>query len=98
MNTHVDFYFDFISPYSYLAWTQLPALCARHGVVLRPRPVLFAGLLQHWGQLGPAEIKPKREFLWKDTHRIAARWGVPFSLPLYLLDFEKTPFILFVFI
>ena len=77
----VDFYFDFISPYAYLAWTQLPALCAARGVQLRYRPILFAGLLNHWGQRGPAEIAPKREFLWKDTHRQAARLGVPFSLP-----------------
>jgi 2-hydroxychromene-2-carboxylate isomerase len=77
----VDFYFDFISPYAYLAWTQLPALCARHGVQLRYKPILFAGLLNHWGQRGPAEIAPKREFLWKDTHRMASRLKVPFSLP-----------------
>jgi 2-hydroxychromene-2-carboxylate isomerase len=77
----VTFYFDFISPYAYLASTQLSALCARVGAELIHQPVLFAGLLKHWGQLGPAEIPAKREFLWKDTHRIAARWGVPFVLP-----------------
>jgi 2-hydroxychromene-2-carboxylate isomerase len=77
----VDFYFDFISPYAYLAWTQLPALCAARGVQLRYKPILFAGLLNHWGQRGPAEITPKREFLWKDSYRQAARLKVPFSLP-----------------
>jgi 2-hydroxychromene-2-carboxylate isomerase len=77
----VDFYFDFISPYAYLAWTQLPALCSARSIQLRYKPILFAGLLNHWGQRGPAEITPKREFLWKDSHRQAARLKVPFSLP-----------------
>ena len=52
----LDFYFDFISPYAYLAFTQLPALRQRTGAVIRYQPVLFAGLLGAHGQLGPAEI------------------------------------------
>lgn len=52
-----DWYFDFISPFAYLQFVRLGELA---GARLRLRPVLFAGLLQHWGQLGPAEIPAKR--------------------------------------
>jgi 2-hydroxychromene-2-carboxylate isomerase len=44
----VRFYFDYVSPNAYLAWTQLPALAERHGAVIEPVPVLFAGLLEAW--------------------------------------------------
>jgi 2-hydroxychromene-2-carboxylate isomerase len=54
----IDWYFDFVSPFSYL---QLRRLLARPlDAELRCHPVLLAGLLNHWGQLGPAEISPKR--------------------------------------
>lgn len=66
MSEGLDWYFDFISPFSYLQWRLLrrdhPALARR----LQPRPVLLAGLLNHWGQLGPAELPGKR----KHTYRM----------------------------
>lgn len=81
----LDFYFDFISPYAYLAWanprTGPRALAARHGLALTLRPVLFAGLLEHWGQLGPAEIPAKRAFLVRDVLRHAARESIPLVYP-----------------
>lgn len=81
----LDFYFDFISPYAYLAWanprTGPRALAARHRVALSIHPILFAGLLQKWGQLGPAEIPPKRAFLVKDVMRHAAREAIPIAFP-----------------
>ncbi len=81
----LDFYFDFISPYAYLAWanprTGPRALAARHGQSLAIHPVLFAGLLARWGQLGPAEIPPKRAFLVKDVMRHAALESIPVAFP-----------------
>ncbi|MGF1465777.1 MAG: 2-hydroxychromene-2-carboxylate isomerase [Sandaracinaceae bacterium] len=74
----LDFYFDFISPYPVLAWAPLQALVdARPGVEVRLRPILFAGLLDRWGQLGPAEIAPKREWTFRDVLRQAALRGTP---------------------
>jgi 2-hydroxychromene-2-carboxylate isomerase len=70
----VDFYFDYLSPYAYLAWLCLPEVTEPRGVEIVPRPVLFAGLLNHWGQLGPAEIPPKGQHVGKDTRRFAARY------------------------
>jgi 2-hydroxychromene-2-carboxylate isomerase len=79
--SELAFYFDFISPYAYLGWTQIDALAARYGRTVRPIPVLFAALLGHSGTLGPAEIPLKRAYLYKDTKRLAATFGVPFAPP-----------------
>lgn len=78
---HLDFYFDFISPYAYLAWRRLRTLSERDGFEVRAHPVLFAGLLKHWGQLGPAEIPPKRAFTFRDVFRFAARHSIPMTFP-----------------
>ena len=53
-----DWYFDFVSPYSYLCLHRLAELASE--VTIAYRPVLFAGLLNHWGQKGPVEIPAKR--------------------------------------
>jgi len=75
------FHFDFISPYAYLAWTQIHALAARHGRGVQPVPTLLAPLLAHGGTKGPAEIPAKRAYLVLDTVRIAQHLGVPFAPP-----------------
>lgn len=73
---HVDFWFDFISPYAFFAWLRIRDLAAAHGASLTLRPVLFAGLLEHHGQLGPAEIPSKREHTFKDVARYAVLHGI----------------------
>jgi len=75
------FYFDYISPYAYLAWTQMPALAARHGRTLEPVPVLFAGLLNALGTKGPAEVPPKRLYVFKNVFRLAHGLSVPVAPP-----------------
>lgn len=75
------FYFDFISHNAYLAWTQIFDLAARHGMEVTPIPVLFAGLLQQYGQLGPAEVPPKLKWMTRDVLRKATRLGVPLKPP-----------------
>ncbi len=75
------FFLDYISPYAYLAWTRLPALAARHGRTVEPVPVLLAGLLNETGNIGPAEVAPKRVYIFKQTVRIAHDFGVPFAPP-----------------
>src|SRR5580700_6920676 len=77
----ITFYFDFISPYAYLAWTQIHALAARHECEVVPKPILFAALLDANGQKGPAEIPNKRIYTFKDVVRSAARLGVPLAAP-----------------
>ena len=77
--TRVTWYFDFISPYAYLSLHTLDALPG--SVVIEYRPVLFAGLLKHWGQKGPAEIPPKRVWTYRECVWLAQRQHVPFRLP-----------------
>ena len=77
--SEVTWYFDFVSPYSYFALQSLHRLPAGVSVVLQP--VLFAGLLNHWGQKGPAEIEPKRVWTYRSCVWIAQREGWPFRLP-----------------
>jgi len=77
----LQFYFDFISPYAYLAWTQIHALAERHGAEVEPIPTLFAALLNAHGHKGPAEIPPKRVYVFKDAYRKAHALGVPIAAP-----------------
>lgn len=79
----VDWYFDFISPYSYLAFEALPrALAAiEPAPAIRYRPVLFAGLLNHWGHVGPAEVPPKRRFTYEHCAWLADRHGIAMRAP-----------------
>jgi len=75
----IDWYFDFISPFSYLASERLERL--PDGVELRARPILFAGLLQHWDTRGPAEIEPMRRFTFRHIRWLADRDGIDLELP-----------------
>ena len=75
------FCLDFISPYAYLGWTQIHALAARQGRRVEPVPVLFAAMLDHWGHRGPAEIPPKRLYVFKDVLRTAHVLGLPLEPP-----------------
>ncbi len=75
----IDWYFDFISPFSYLASASLERL--PEGVELRARPILFASLLQHWDTLGPAEIEPMRRFTFRHIRWLADRDGIELELP-----------------
>lgn len=79
----IDFYFDYLSPFAYLGSLAIPPVCERHGAELRLRPVLFAGLLNHWGQRGPAEIPPKALHAFRACLRHARKHGIPFHAPRY---------------
>jgi 2-hydroxychromene-2-carboxylate isomerase len=81
MPAPVEFWFDFISPFAYLAWQRIHPLAQAHGRSVTYRPTLFAGLLDHWGQLGPAEIPPKRVYIFKQVLRRAHALGVPLQPP-----------------
>lgn len=79
--TPIDFYFDPISPYAYLAFERLPQALEGCSYVVNYRPVLFAGMLKHWGQKGPAEIGPKRDWTMRQIAWIAHRHGIGLQLP-----------------
>lgn len=75
----VDWYFDFISPFSYLAFERLGTLGP--DVDISFKPVLFAGLLAHWGNKGPAEIVPKRTWTFEHCAWLAHKHGIPMTMP-----------------
>ena len=77
--TEIKWYFDFISPFAYLQMAQFSHL--PKNIKLKPIPVVFGGLLAHWGQLGPAEISPKRKFVYRFFQWKAVSLGVPFKMP-----------------
>jgi 2-hydroxychromene-2-carboxylate isomerase len=74
----VDFYFDFGSPAAYLAYTQLPQICADAGAVLAWKPMLLGGVFQATGNRSPAEVPAKGPYMNVDLQRYARRYGVPF--------------------
>ena len=75
----VDWYFDFVSPFAYLASEQLALLGPKTRI--RYRPVLFAALLDANGHKGPAEIARKRVFTYRFAVWQARRLGIPFRMP-----------------
>jgi len=77
------FYFDYISNNAYLAWEQLLPLAKKYDVTVTPVAVLFAGLLEAHGQLGPAEVAPKSRWMVKNCLRKAAALGIPMNPPAY---------------
>jgi 2-hydroxychromene-2-carboxylate isomerase len=77
----ITFYLDFISPYAYLAFEQLPQALQGLGYSVDYKPLLFAGLLKHHGQLGPAEIQPKRDWTYRQVLWLAHIHGIPLQMP-----------------
>ncbi|KAI9034058.1 thioredoxin-like protein [Hyaloraphidium curvatum] len=77
----VDFFFDYLSPFAYLAYFQLKDLRAQfqreqgRTFEFNLVPVVFGKLLDYWGNVGPAEVPSKRLWLAFDTRRFArVRW------------------------
>lgn len=77
----IDVYLDFISPYAHLAFFKLPEHLMGHSVSVHYHPVLFAGMLKHHGQLGPAEIAPKRDWTYRQVLWLAQQHGMALRMP-----------------
>lgn len=77
----LNFYFDFLSPFSYFAWMKLQTLAPELGLKVNYKPVALGPLLNHWQIKGPGEVTPKREFLLKQCLRYAAKNDFPFTTP-----------------
>ena len=76
------FWFDPISPFAYLAFERLPQVLAGRSYEVQYRPVLFAGLLKHWGHKGPAEIEPKRAWTFRHVAWLAQHHGISLQAPV----------------
>ena len=72
-----EFFFDFGSPTAYLAWTQLPGICAAAGADLAYRPMLLGGVFQATGNSSPISVPAKGKYMLADMARFARRYRVP---------------------
>ena len=79
----IDFYFDYISPFAHFAWRNITSLAKRYDYQIHAHPVVFGKLLDNWGQLGPAEITPKRKWLHQYCLRYAALNGFAYNPPKF---------------
>jgi len=87
MSASVDFYYDYGSPTAYLAWTQLPSICADHVAELTLKPVLLGGIFKATGNDTPVRIEPKGAWLFDDIRRYARRYGVRFEMnPHFIIN------------
>ncbi len=89
MKKPLEFYFDFLSPYSYLAFQNIlndKNFFEQHNVEVVFYPVTIATIIHHYKTLGPGEILPKRNFLFRDLLRHTKIHGIPFKTP------KKLPF------
>lgn len=82
----VRFHFDFVSPYSYVAWTQVHALGERIGRAIEPVPFFLGGVPKAVGSPAPAFNPPKARYILKDCARKARVGGVPFEPPAAVDD------------
>ncbi len=77
----LEFFFDVVSPYSYLASTQLDALAARTGAEVVWRPFFLGGVMKAVGNVPPASLPARAPYLFRDLMRWGRLYGVPISLP-----------------
>lgn len=79
MSKTVEFFYDFGSPASYLAYKRLPALAAEAGAAIVWRPMLLGGVFKATGNASPVTVPAKGRWMSADLQRWAARHGVPFA-------------------
>ena len=77
----ITFYLDFISPYAYLAFEELPQALEGLSYGVTYKPIMFAALLKHLGTLGPAEIPGKREWTYRQVQWLGHSKGIPLDMP-----------------
>ena len=77
----MEFFYDFVSPYSYLASTRVEVEARRAGGEVRFRPFLLGGVFKATGNRSPLETPSKLKHMWVDLQRWARRLSVPLALP-----------------
>ena len=79
--SRVEFFYDLVSPYSYLAYGRAVEVCQERGAELTLRPMLLGALHNAVGLQAPIEVKPKGRYQLKDIHRWADYYGIPLRFP-----------------
>jgi 2-hydroxychromene-2-carboxylate isomerase len=78
----ITFYLDFISPYAFIAFEELPLALQGLSYSVTYKPLMFAGLLRHYGTMGPAEIPGKREWTYRQVQWLAHSKGIALDMPV----------------
>ena len=76
----LEFHFDFGSPTTYLAYTQVPRIASEAGATLVWHPMLLGGVFKATGNVSPVTVPAKGRWMHTDMARWAKHWGVPFAL------------------
>jgi 2-hydroxychromene-2-carboxylate isomerase len=79
MSPRLEYFFDYVSPFSYLADTQLPGLAERTGAEILYRPMLLGGVMKATGNSPPISVPAKGAYMSKDIARWTQRYGVGFQ-------------------
>ena len=77
----VEFFYDLVSPYSYLAYGRVNQICEEHGAELVLRPMLLGAVHKAVGLQAPIEIKSKGRYQVRDIHRWVEYYGLPMEFP-----------------
>jgi 2-hydroxychromene-2-carboxylate isomerase len=77
----VEFYYDLVSPYSYLAYGRVKRVCKENGAELMLRPMLLGAVHKAVGLQAPIEIRNKGRYQLRDIHRWARHYGLPMQFP-----------------
>jgi len=77
----INFHFDPISPFAYLAFEHLPQALEGCSYLVNYRPLLFAALLKQHAHKGPAEIEPKRQWTFRHVAWLAQQHGIALQMP-----------------
>lgn len=77
----VEFYYDLVSPYSYLAHREVARICQEQGAELSLRPMLLGAVHNAVGLQAPIETKPKARYQAEDIRRWAKHYGLPMDFP-----------------
>lgn len=80
MAAKVEFFFDIVSPASYLAWTQMPKLAEQTGAKIIYRPFFLPGLFKTVGSTSPITVPAKGKWMFDDLNLWAKKYGVPFNM------------------
>lgn len=77
----VEFYYDLVSPYSYLAFGEVSRICREHGAELTLRPMLLGAVHKSVGLQAPIATEAKARYQAKDVRRWAEHYGRPMRFP-----------------
>lgn len=77
----VEFFYDLVSPYSYLAWPQIYRICEENGAGIELKPVLLGAVHKAAENVAPVDIPAKGRYQLRDIHRWAEHYGVQLDFP-----------------